>query len=405
MKIYQIEDTIIAYFDGRLDDSQRAELLHRVSVSPEIRELFTQHETMRRLAARAARNVSVRPAIEEAVFANVAALHAREKRERMIPIWTMRRLSVAAAVLAFLALGAAEWYGLDPITGGFATGVSSKVTTRSPESTTSMSTASSNSVAATNTSLSADDQSAATSHVFATPVNRVNEGLTDTSSSSSEPQVAEAVLSQAAPRETAQAASILQPSVIDHGIPRPELASANGFERFDVGLETSTRADYPAYVITAQPFHDWRIHAGYGLDANDFVGLRIEQTDFAKLSASTVGGFVEYTNSTVFTPAYELYYARRQDLAGGRFAVEASLGAGLYGGGNLLSLETGIRIPIPILDHLTAVASGSLMRVHQNGPTKDELIAQSTQTPVLFEAADVRNTLVFRLRYGFAYKF
>src|ERR1700733_11166603 len=105
MKEYQIEDTIVAYFDGRLNDSECAELLHRVSVSPEIREIFQEHEAMRLMSYRAMRNVTVSPELEDAVFARVAALE--ETREKVMPVafWTLPKISAMAGAAALIAFG------------------------------------------------------------------------------------------------------------------------------------------------------------------------------------------------------------------------------------------------------------------------------------------------------------
>src|SRR5579872_1131284 len=103
MKVYPIEDTIIDYFDGRLNDAEGAELLHRVSVSPEIRAIFEEHDALRQMAVRAARNISIAPELEEAVFARVAALQEEER----LPagFWSLRRISVAAGVAAIFIAG------------------------------------------------------------------------------------------------------------------------------------------------------------------------------------------------------------------------------------------------------------------------------------------------------------
>src|SRR5438045_3870341 len=103
MKNYQIEDTVIAYLDGRLTDVEGAELLHRVSVSPEIREIYEQHELLRSMSFRAARNVSVAPELEDALFKRINAMQHEEK----LPagFWSMRKISTTAAVIAVALAG------------------------------------------------------------------------------------------------------------------------------------------------------------------------------------------------------------------------------------------------------------------------------------------------------------
>src|SRR5207237_5605171 len=80
--------------------------MHRVSISPEIRDLFQEHEALRGMAVRAARNVSVPPELEEAVFARVQALHDEEERiAKPIIFWNIRKFSVVAGALAIVFAG------------------------------------------------------------------------------------------------------------------------------------------------------------------------------------------------------------------------------------------------------------------------------------------------------------
>lgn len=118
-----IEDRIIAYFDGRLTDHESAELLHRVSVSPEIRKLFREHEMLRELARSAQASAVVRPELEADLFSRIEALAAaeqapmdapvaeEERRRKAVPFfWTRWRLGLATALGAFV-LGTAITLG------------------------------------------------------------------------------------------------------------------------------------------------------------------------------------------------------------------------------------------------------------------------------------------------------
>ena len=99
-----IEDTIIAYLDGRLNDADSAELLHRVSVSPEIRQMFQEHEALRQISYRAARNAVVSPELEESLFARIAAIKESRDVVAPVPFWSMPRISAMAGVTAIIAL-------------------------------------------------------------------------------------------------------------------------------------------------------------------------------------------------------------------------------------------------------------------------------------------------------------
>src|SRR2546421_10782766 len=97
-----LEDKIIAYFDGSLSDADSAELLHRVSVSPEIRELFREHEMLRDLAHEAARSVTISPEIESSLFSRIEALSGNVVREKPLLIFSRRTLVAAVLGLMFL---------------------------------------------------------------------------------------------------------------------------------------------------------------------------------------------------------------------------------------------------------------------------------------------------------------
>ncbi len=97
---FLLKDTIIAYFDGRLNDTDGAELLHRVSVSPEIRQIFQEHEALRQVAYRAARNVTIPSSLEESLFQRITAM----EKEESLPVgfWSSRRIATFAGVAVAL---------------------------------------------------------------------------------------------------------------------------------------------------------------------------------------------------------------------------------------------------------------------------------------------------------------
>src|ERR1051325_4684317 len=104
-----LEDKIIAYFEGELSDADSAELLHRVSVSPEIRDLFREHEMLRTLAHEATRSATIRPEIEASIFSRVEAMASKASREKPMFIFS-RRTAVALALALVLISGSLGYF-------------------------------------------------------------------------------------------------------------------------------------------------------------------------------------------------------------------------------------------------------------------------------------------------------
>lgn len=104
-----IEDQIIAYFDGRLDDHDSAELLHRASVSPEIRELFQEHQLLREHAQRSIASAAIPASLESSLFERIAMMQEEEvlPEERRGAVLWWRKLAPALALLLLLAGSAA----------------------------------------------------------------------------------------------------------------------------------------------------------------------------------------------------------------------------------------------------------------------------------------------------------
>src|SRR2546423_6871915 len=69
------EERILDFLDGNLEASEEEELLHRLAVSPERRNLLKQHLQMRELTSTLARRqyVSVPKALTAALFTTLAA--------------------------------------------------------------------------------------------------------------------------------------------------------------------------------------------------------------------------------------------------------------------------------------------------------------------------------------------
>jgi hypothetical protein len=284
MKVYQIEDTIIAYFDGRLTDAERAELLHRVSVSPEIRDLFQQHEMMRDMSLRAARNVTVRPAIEEAVFANVAAMIQKDSR-RAVGFWTVKRGAIAGVVAALFAVGLAESYEPTSVSSRMSTIASTHVTSDVQHIQWPKSDAPSQDYVSNH---SLQPITFASNNVVAEEPAPI-----ENSETTIEYAVAPLPLSS-------QAEHIQPPGIIGHGIPRLDIADASEVTRWELGAQTSTQSTWPAGIATAGPFSDFAAHIAYSIGMNDLIGVQFEHglMSFLNVQQLNSAGVSIYTATT-----------------------------------------------------------------------------------------------------------
>ncbi len=92
------EERIIQYMDGELNDSDSAELLHRASVSPEIRQLLADHEQLAQLSQRAMLGAAIPAALEERVLAQVGQL-AAANRTASAAFWNQSWIKYSAAAL------------------------------------------------------------------------------------------------------------------------------------------------------------------------------------------------------------------------------------------------------------------------------------------------------------------
>jgi hypothetical protein len=393
MKVYQIEDTIIAYFDGRLNDSESAELMHRVSISPEIRDLFEQHQLLRRIAVRAARNVSVSPNVEDAVFANIAALQSKEQRKPVAAFWSMRRGAVAAGLAILLGAGV--------------------VATLNSSEPTSVPYAPKDRAVTVTSDI-------ASGHSFATKVQNVDAGpvvhriveshplrqpLTKVATPPAGAEIVEVPISLIADARTVQAEHIQPPTIISHSI-SDLLVSASGEEnRFEIGLSNSSQATaMPGSVAGVPAMRDWALNAAYAFDDHNLAGVRLEEGLFniQNTVPSSDATYYVGSQSQSWKQTYGLYYEHREYFGRGGFMVAGDVGAGLFGSGNYVTFGLGGRLPIG--DHFLAGATISLTRKHDGGPTKDEILSNSSQ-PVIFEGSDIHNTLITRIEYGLSYRF
>ncbi|HET6510882.1 MAG TPA: hypothetical protein VFH43_01725, partial [Candidatus Kapabacteria bacterium] len=90
-KLVNLEDKIIAYLDGTLDETSRAELLHTLSVSPEKRKLLEEHIKLREIISLGHKPASVPLMTERKLADRIPILmqelpYLAEKSTRIAPI-------------------------------------------------------------------------------------------------------------------------------------------------------------------------------------------------------------------------------------------------------------------------------------------------------------------------------
>lgn len=434
MNHYPIEDTIIAYFDGRLSDEESAELLHRVSVSPEIRQVFREQEMLRDFATTAARNVSVRPEVESALFSRIAAMQ-EEERIAAAPLVSasknvgMRRGALAALLLVLLAAGTALHYGGSGEKSP--TAPASRSINGSTASQSASVAAEASQSAATNSVSSTASQSMITDAPVAMASGNTlrarNQGLQNTTRSSASIAAGSPGIQQTSTNDPA--VSVVSTDIIDGNITALGSRDANmsavlepdqflhahlmasdlseSYSRFELGWETSTGFNSPADRGSVAPLSEQRVHAGYFVGAHDQVGLRLTSGLYQTLTESRSVGLagsyaaISRSNEAVRQFGEEVYYLHRFDIGG--LMLDGSAAAGLLDAGWSATIEASVKWPLS--SHLLTGVSFSLSRVHSNAPTAQDLMGEETSMPVIVSGSDVRNTLNGRIQYGLSYRF
>ncbi len=459
MSAGSVEERIIQYMDGELGDTERAELLHRASVSPEIRQLFTEHEQLQQISQRAVLASSISPALEERVLTHVSQLAAAERR-RTGYFWWNSWFRLSAALLLFGVLG----YTIYELTSSsdHVVATSSSIASQSssidkPDNTTPSDVPSNGGLALSSLKKQEANISQATRSVNPTAgisrdvhvTNRVyavqqhgprsaefqaNADLLPVPNSSdqnisAQPSATEQanVLSAVANEASIASVTMVAPhtaiaasagssyhstNFLTHirpiGIDRPA-----GISDFELGLQTSSGFSYPASGPTVHPFADFRANLTYFLGEHDVVGLRVTSGIF-----QTLPSIVKSTTSSAIVVhrdlseqrelAEEVFYGHRFLLSPqSGLALEIAGGAGLIPQGNTFSFELGFKLPFG--EHLTGTAGFSLMRIHSTAPLMRDVISSELSSagemPIIFQGSDIRNTLNGRIQYGLAYRF
>lgn len=456
-----IEDRIIAYFDGRMSDDESADLLHRVSVSPEIRKLFREHGMLRELARSAQASTVVRPELEASLLTRIEALAAAEapavvpidddRRKKAVPLfWTRWRLGLAIALGAFV-LGTAITLGPELFDGNGSNDLGQRsVTDRLDQS----SGTDAPQIVRRDDIITENDLAPATEGSSKTDFNKIIRGdrnyearqvlnerpeplgnstdrsyTTDGSYRSQEnaggannvADNTESVNASAsdvasiAPISAVAAKSILPVNLGGEKGNIP-VFRAEDIERdeanFEAALETSSGFSYPANGPNVQPFADHRISFGYFLDPQNIVGVRFTSGLFQtqpETSVSTNAAYTSVSRNLEQDRLYNFgaYYTHREfGVLSDLISFDATLGAGSFlTSGYTVSAEIGLRMPLS--SRVFMGASFGLHRVHLSAPSMEEVANRVSvgDGPVLIEGSNIQNTINGRIHYGLSYQF
>ncbi|HZK75516.1 MAG TPA: hypothetical protein VFD13_01295 [Candidatus Kapabacteria bacterium] len=388
MKVYPIEDTIIAYFDGLLDDTEGAELLHRVSVSPEIREIFEAHDALRQMAVRAARNISIAPELEEAVFARIAALQEEERLP--VGFWSLRRIAATAGMAAILIAGIVGSFEFQNAGANSAEGGKIKNQEISIHQTVA-------------NARFENVQGAERALQMASPtgIEHGNSDISGENLAATNDIRSSAITLRPVPPESG-VASIPLPS-IGHATFQSlrELSPAGVESKFEAGISSPMSGfSFPGSIPQQGVFSDVTIRAAYNLDEKNQVGVRLTDGSFAGLTPVAGAGYTHETMELRHAYAGELFYQHREPVIEGLFFVTGGAGGGFYSLGTLLSAEVGIEVPFG--ERLLGGVSLVVSRLHQNGSVSAIL---SANTPVIYDGSNVFNSLNGSIEYALTYRF
>jgi anti-sigma factor RsiW len=461
-----IEDKIIQYFDGTLSDSESAEVLHRVSISPEIRQIFSEHEQLRAFAQRAVSESAIAPEVEEKLLAHISSL-AENSRMPKAPIvfWNQTWFRVAAVVLIAAGVSVSAMY----FSGRNAEQVGRTAQVATPPVNAQNSGVSGPAIPAVG-GPKVQENSAAVPAPQASQENGTHRSYTSYETHTTySPSPNEHQKLNIAQYETPSTNSVLsdlpaivQPNPVlpEQGIVPPEPApiaesdiasiqpvtlyrhlrstplaiggdeSANrtlGHIRepypmeepsapmFEVGLQTSTGFSYPANGPSVHPFADFRGSIAYLITQQNLVGFRLSNGIFQLPSVSqTTSVGSSFTQSSLQSQraiSEELFYAHREMLSSASgLSIQGLVAGGLIPNGYTATVEMGFQIPLS--SRLMTTIDFALTRVHSNAPLTSTLLEQQTPTSgdgvVIFapsQGSDIRNTINGRVQYGLAFRF
>jgi len=392
-----IEDAIIAYFDKRLSDAERADLLQQVSANPEHRKLFQQHEALRGRMQLARANVSVQPHIEDGLFSRIAAL--QPKVRPLIPAFARIPMSayatLALATIATLYFAVPNMVQRNEQLSGVEVHSSVTRTSEVSSKATLKNGAESVATAATHsTRVKSVPQSQITSdrEQFAVKENVKNPAAV-------EPTIAPIGLAAKAPHEVAIESRLVGPSdAMLHASGATLVSESHSFE---FSLEGTNGTVYPTGMHHMWDASGARASVGYFITPSNLIGLRVSGLSVrtSPIAIMPQQGNTIRPDTGQFSMRYagELYLEHQEILMNGKLLLIGSISGGLIQQGNLISADLGIRIPFTA--HLQGGLSYSLSRVHSNENLQYYDVARNsieTRSP---------NSLSSRLLYGMSYEF
>jgi hypothetical protein len=394
-----IEDSIIAYFDKRLSDAERADLLQQVSANSAHRKLFQQHEAIRNRIYRAQLNVAVAPVVEAKLLSTIAALQQHPApfvpRPMHFPIGAFA--SVLVAIVSTLYLVAPTLHSFSGATDQ-----------RRPMSAQLLH---SSEPSKPNALMGATAANSSSIDILATHLESGKRAARWIASDAIQPRDAISTNSEAilpayeAPSAEENISRIIAPREISIAELPAKSAIALHVNRdrdwqtespkFECSLIGANGGVYPTGIHHLWDLGGVGISGGYFVGPGNLVGLRVS----ASRARNEGNQFPIRPDSASFATrlSAELYVEHRELLFNGKLIVTGALGAGLIQRGNLLSAEVGIRIPVS--SRIQLGVAYSLSRTHSAEPAQYFDIARNlieTRSP---------NSINSRLLYGLSYSF
>ena len=418
------EDTIIRYFDGALSDADGAELLHRASVSPEIRRVMHEYEMLHEMAQNASRAVMVSPAVEASLFAKITSLAPSAPLRKEAAVFIVKRRTVGYAAALLLLIGIALAPMLISSNENVGRDAHMRVSTDAKSTSEPLTLASQNNNAllsepvqhSTITNVAVSNKNAAPLSVRSS--SHSNGAKVDFNESTKAPSVS--TIDAASDQSIADIHEVALRSnsseITGEQISPLRLQTLRGNEdeygKLELSLQTASGFTSPADASPIKPFADERISLGYHLSRWDIVGARLGSGLFQQLSdpihterygMTTVSRVLEtkrnFTGEAFYTRLVPLWFDTP-------LLAQFSVNVGVIPGGYTFSGEAGLRLPIS--SSLIFDLGFALQSVHSTAPTVSEIFAQEKNVdgqPFLLQSSDVHRTLNGKLHYGILYTF
>jgi hypothetical protein len=407
-----LEDKIIAYFEGELSDADSAELLHRVSVSPEIRTLFREHEMLREMAKGAMRSATISPEIESSIFSRIEAMAPNALRQRPMLVFSRRIAAVAA--LALILISGSLGYFVPKLLSDNSQEISNPVLLKPENIRQSAATSSLKDKINILIEAPAKEIPVSENKTFKT---YGSDKIYNLHRSNDSPEAVEQL-----PSDNISGISMITPLSLkaadirpDNSIEKHSPFDTKEFQQetsspFEASLQTSSGFTYPADKTPIKPFADIRFSLGYHMTENNVIGFRIASGLYQQLGdvsrrnengievlSRSIEAKRSFSGEAFITHLVPVYFSAP-------FFLEFSASGGLIPNGYSLGAEAGVRIPFS--ENIFFDAAFALSRIHSNAQTSEEILAsENAGKPILLNGSDIHNTLNGRLHYGLLFRF